>query len=66
MATDQDIPIENLTPAPKPAADLPEREQLAQPARRAFIGRSGKLLIYTPPLIQLFIPTRALAASPSS
>lgn len=34
--------------------------------RRRFIGRSGKLLIYAPPLIQLFIPTKAMAASPSS
>ena len=34
--------------------------------RRRFLGRSGKLLIYAPPLIQLFIPTKAMAASPSS
>lgn len=36
------------------------------PGRREFLGRSGKLLIYVPPAIQLFIPTKALAASPSS
>ena len=34
--------------------------------RREFLGKSGKLLIYVPPVIQLFIPTKALAASPSS
>jgi hypothetical protein len=31
--------------------------------RRQFLGRSGKLLIYVPPLIQLFIPTKSMAAS---
>ena len=34
--------------------------------RREFLGKSDKLLIYVPPAIQLFIPTKALAASPSS
>ena len=40
-----------------------EERRLAQ--RRAFLGRSGKIMLYTPPLIQLFIPTKAAAASPS-
>lgn len=35
-------------------------------SRRRFLGRSGRILIYTPPLIQLFFPTKAMAASPSS
>ena len=35
-------------------------------SRRRFLGRSSRILIYTPPLIQLFFPTKAMAASPSS
>ena len=33
--------------------------------RRRFLDRSTKLLIYAPPLIQLFMPGTARAASPS-
>ncbi len=43
---------------------LPDGDGLR--GRREFLGKSGKLLIYVPPVIQLFIPTKALAASPSS
>ncbi|NOX57656.1 MAG: hypothetical protein GXP29_02205 [Planctomycetes bacterium] len=45
------------------------QSELDQPdarGRREFLGKSGRLMIYVPPLIQLFIPTKALAASPSS
>ena len=32
--------------------------------RRAFVRRGGKLLIYSAPLVQLFRPSKAFAASP--
>ncbi len=46
------------------ATGTPDGRELR--GRREFLGKSGKLLIYVPPAIQLFIPTKALAASPSS
>lgn len=49
--------------------DESAQSELDQPdarGRREFLGKSGRLMIYVPPLIQLFIPTKALAASPSS
>jgi hypothetical protein len=36
------------------------------PSRRAFVCRSGKLLVYAAPLVQMFRPTSALAATGDS
>ena len=57
-----------------PAADAPQSDDRREVeytsrgdgSRRRFLGRSSRILIYTPPLIQLFFPTKAMAASPSS
>ncbi len=35
-----------------------------EPTRRSFVRKGGKLLVYSSPLIQLFRPKQALAASP--
>jgi len=51
-------------PAPDGCAE--RTGEVQKGGRRQFIGRSGRLLIYTPPLIQLFIPSKAMAATPSS
>lgn len=68
-AADQRQPARRSTPP-----DVPQNEgrrTIEYPSRgggsrRRFLGRSGRILIYTPPLIQLFFPTKAMAASPSS
>jgi hypothetical protein len=36
------------------------------PSRRTFVCRSGKLLVYAAPLVQMFRPTSALAATGDS
>jgi len=62
-ATTADASMRTARDEQRETIDAPTR---GGASRRGFLGRSGKLLIYTPPLIQLFIPTRAMAASPSS
>jgi hypothetical protein len=36
------------------------------PSRRTFVCRGGKLLVYAAPLVQMFRPTSALAATGAS
>ena len=56
-------------PEPKsvPSADAePEEISPDGVVRRRLARRSAKLLIYTPPLVQLFLPRKAMAGTYSS
>lgn len=49
-----------------PAPATPDHTAEARPTRRTMITKGGKLLVYTAPLVQLFRPSQALAASGAS